>query len=78
MVYQRKWSYWRFWVAWFLCFVIHVFVMWVIFARVLVDVKTMGILIWLPAAFAEGVFFLGLIPYFERKVKHERRKHGVN
>jgi membrane-associated HD superfamily phosphohydrolase len=73
LVYQRKWRHWPFWVSLGTCFAAHVLALWLVFDRLLAPVKTMGILIWSPIAFAEGIFLLGLVPFLERKLTHKKQ-----
>ena len=74
LVYQRKWPPWRFWGAWGICFVLHVLAVWIVFDRLLAGIQRMGILIWIPIAFLEGVFLLGLVPALELKLKGRKKK----
>ncbi|SRR6266849_22485 len=72
LVYQRKWPHWSFWVSLGTCFAAHILALWLVFDRLLAPVKTMGILIWSPIAFAEGIFLLGFVPVLERKLRHKK------
>jgi hypothetical protein len=72
LVYQRKWPYWPFWASLGMCFAVHVVALWIVFERLLAPIKTMGILIWAPTAFAEAIFLVGLVPYLERKLWHKK------
>jgi hypothetical protein len=72
VAYQRKWRYWPFWASLGMCFAVHVVVLWIVFERLLAPIKTMGILIWAPIAFAETIFLVGLVPYLERKLWHKK------
>ncbi len=73
LVFQRKWSYPQFWIALAICFAVHLAATWVVFEKVLAHVKVIGILIWTPIAFAEGILLLGVIPVLERKLRREKR-----
>ncbi len=74
LAYRRKWRYWTFWAALGICFAAHLVAIWVVFERVLAPVKVMGILIWGPIAFAEGIFLLGMIPILERRLRGEKKR----
>jgi hypothetical protein len=67
-VYHHKWAHWHFWASLGICFSAHLLAIWYVFDRVW-PIKTMGILIWTPVMFAEGIFILGLVPFLERKLK---------
>jgi hypothetical protein len=57
-MYYRYWSGWRFWAAWSICFLLHLGVMWLIFAKWLVDVARIGTLYVLPFEFVESFVLL--------------------
>jgi hypothetical protein len=67
-VFRQRWSKQQFWLAVAICFVIHLFGIWIVFGELLKDVKTFGILLWAPFAFAEGVLLLALVPALQRKI----------
>ena len=67
-VYRSRWSIVEFWLALGTCFMIHLIGIWLVFAELLSEAKTFGILIWAPVAFVEGIFLLGLVPALQRKI----------
>ncbi len=69
--YQRKWRYRRFWISLGICFVVHILLMWIVFQRILAPVRTLGILIWSPIAFAEIILLVAVIPVIERKLRRK-------
>ena len=66
---RSRWSKRQFWLALGSCFVIHLFGIWLVFAELMSEAKTFGILIWAPVAFAEGIVLLGLVPALQRKIQ---------
>jgi len=73
LVFQRQWQLVVFWQAFGICFGVHLIALWLIFEKVLAPVHNMGILIWAPMAFGEGVLLLAMIPILERRVLSRRR-----
>jgi hypothetical protein len=71
-VYHHKWARWRFWASLGICFAAHLFAIWYVLDKVW-PIETMGILIWTPVMFAEGIFILGLVPFLERKLGQRKR-----
>jgi hypothetical protein len=71
LVDQRKWPHGAFWLSLGICFVGHVVMVWVVFQQLLSSVRTLGILIWAPIAFAEGILLLGAVPIIERIVRRK-------
>ena len=69
-VFRGKWRRWQFWASLGVLFTIHILAMWLVFTQILASVKTLGILIWAPVAFVEGILLLGLVPLLERRLFH--------
>ena len=67
-VYHHKWAHWHFWASLGICFAVHLVVLWYVFDKVW-PLQTMGILIWTPVMFVEGILIFGLVPALERKLK---------
>ena len=74
LVYRTKWSQWHFWAAIAVCFVVHLLVISIVFDKVLASVEVLGILLWSPIAFAEGIFLLGIVPMVQRKFTSRERR----
>jgi hypothetical protein len=70
---HHKWARWQFWASLGICFAVHLLALWYVFDKVR-PIKTMGILIWTPVMFAEGIFILGLVPLLERKLQRNKHK----
>ena len=67
-VFASRWRQRRFWIAMCVCLVFHIVAIWLIFQHAFSGVQNVGILIWAPIAFAEGVLLLGIVRLIERKI----------
>jgi hypothetical protein len=68
MMYHRYWSQWRFWVSLSICLLMHIGLMWVIFAKLLADVKWLGTMYVIPFEFVELFILLGAVGMLMRKL----------
>jgi hypothetical protein len=69
-VFQSKWRSASFWMALAISFMAHILFIWFVFAVVLRNVNTVGILLWIPAAMLEGIPLYYLIDSLERGIGH--------
>jgi hypothetical protein len=69
VVYKRNWRLTSFWIAFCLWFAVHLAVITWVFAVVFASVQTIGILIWSPVAFGEGLFLLKVVGMTERHLR---------
>jgi uncharacterized membrane protein HdeD (DUF308 family) len=63
---KRKWGTAKFWPAVIFCLGFHSVLTWYVFQRLLAEVSNIGILVWSPVGFAEGVILLMAIPLVQR------------
>jgi hypothetical protein len=69
---RTRWRSWRFWMLCAVFLVLHVFTMWVIFAKVFPNL-VLGTLYVVPPAFVEGILLLGVVVRIERRLSPMRR-----
>ena len=72
-MYRRYWASWRFWAAVAVCLVPHLAVMWMIFARLLQNVKWMGTMYVIPLEFLEVPVLLIAVGFVMRKLGHKEK-----
>ncbi|SRR5260370_3182515 len=63
---RERWASWRFWLLGAVCLVVHVFMMWVIFAKILTFVRFLGTLYVVLPAFIESLLLWVIIMKVER------------
>jgi hypothetical protein len=68
---REKWQSWRFWLFWVICLSVHLFAMWLIFAKILKSIRILGTLYMVPLALIE-VIFLRIV-----MTKAEGRRRGA-
>ena len=73
-VFRSKWGLSSFWMSLAISFMAHILFIWFVFTRVLRDVETVGILVWIPAAMLEGIPLYYLINALERGIAQLIRK----
>jgi hypothetical protein len=66
---RDKWMSWRFWLSWAVCVVVHVFAMWLIFAKVLASLRVVGTLYMVPLALVELIFLQRIMAKMERRLE---------
>lgn len=72
IMYRKRWPRPEFWVSLVVLFFIHAVLIWVFFAALLQNVRTVGILVWIPVAFLETFVLLGLVSRLERTLRRLR------
>lgn len=68
IVLREKWTSWRLWLSWAVCLAIHIFVMWLIFAKILPTLRV-GTLYMIPIALVELILL--------RKIMTKFSDHGL-
>jgi hypothetical protein len=72
-MYRRYWASRRFWAALVVCLVLHLTVMWVIFARMLQNVKWMGTMYVIPLELLEVPVLAIAVGLVMRKLGHKEK-----
>ena len=62
---RGRWKSWRFWLSLAFCLALHLYAMWLIFAKAFASLR-IGTLYVIPIGFAESIFFLVIILKMER------------
>jgi hypothetical protein len=68
-VFRSRWSHASFWTSFAGCFVAHLGLIWFVFAIVMRNTDTVGILVWTPVAMLEGLGLYYLIDVLDRKLQ---------
>jgi hypothetical protein len=71
-VFRSRWNRASFWIAFVGCFAAHIAFTWFVFAIMMRDVDTVGILVWIPIAMPEVLGLYYLIDLLDRKLSNER------
>lgn len=71
-VFRSRWNRISFWVPFVGCSVVHIGLIWFIFARVIRNIETVGILAWIPVTMIEGLGLYYLIDLLDRKFSNDR------
>ena len=72
IMYRKKWFCTEFWVSLVALFLVHAVLIWTIFAVLLQNVRTVGILLWIPVTFFETFVLLGLVSRLEQTLRNIR------
>jgi hypothetical protein len=73
-VFHSRWASPSFWMSLAISFMVHVLFIWFVFAVILRNVATVGILVWIPAAMLEGIPLYYLIDSLKRGMDRLIRK----
>jgi hypothetical protein len=68
-IFQSRWSHVSFWTALAGCFVAHIGLIWYVFAIVMRNIDTVGLLVWIPIAMFEGLGLYSLIDLLDRRLQ---------
>jgi len=67
-VFQSRWGHISFWTSFVGCLVAHLAFIWFVFAVLLRNISTVGILVWIPVGMVECVGLYYLIDILDRKL----------
>jgi len=68
-IFQSRWSHASFWTSFTACFVAHIGLTWYVFAIVMRNIDTVGLLVWTPVAMFEGLGLYYLVDLLDRKLQ---------
>ena len=71
---RKKWLSLEFWASLTALFLVHAVAIWMIFSILLQNIRTVGVLVWMPVVFIETFVLLGLISRFEHALRHLRER----
>ena len=68
-IFRSRWGHVSFWTSLAGCFVVHVGLIWYVFAILMRNIDTVGLLVWTPVAIFEGIGLYYLIDLLDRKLQ---------
>jgi len=71
-----RWKRWSFWAALVTCLAAHTLLIWIAFAYLMSNVRTFGLVLWYPFAFAETFALFAIVTRLEEKLGSKVGKAG--
>jgi hypothetical protein len=65
---RARWRHWSFWLSLGICFSVHIFIVFIFFEYVLINVQKLAILAWSPVALIEVFLLLIAVKRVEEKI----------
>jgi hypothetical protein len=73
-----RWKRLSFWAAFTICLAIHTVTIWIFFQYALLNVRTFGLLLWLPVAFVETFVLFVAVKRVEEKLTGKNESYKLD
>src|ERR1700740_3287887 len=77
LTYPLRWRRWSFWASLAICLAVHSVLIWLFFQYALANVRTLGLLFWLPIAFVEMFVLFVAVKKVEEKLTGKKERFGL-